>query len=452
MKRLKNAHFGQWIDPSKAIQFTFEGELIQGLEGDTVASALLANDQWLQSRSFKYHRPRGPLTLCGYDANTLVQTPITPNLLADRLPAEDHLAVTAQNYTGSLYFDLSRLLDWFGRFLPVGFYYKAFFKPRGIWAWWEPIVRKAAGLGMSNLSVKAAYNDKTYAFADVAVIGAGPAGLNAALLAAKAGAKVTLVEQEPHLGGSMNYHAFDHDYETTKSVRDALIAAVEAHENIDVLCSSTCNAWFGDHYLPIIQKSRLIKLRAKQTILTTGSSEQHVVFRNNDLPGVVMCSALDRLMRLYGVVPSAPVVVLAGNDLAYRTAFSSQDGGANVAAIVDLRNTCNDAALSDEAKRRGIALFQGCGVYEAKEGLFNHRLSQVDVHTLDERGEAAEISLALIAGSLPCRLGSCRPISWLAKPVLSSATTTVRLSSSYPIYPRACISLAVSTACSRWIW
>ena len=97
MKRLKNAHFGQWIDPSKTIQFTFEGELIQGLEGDTVASALLANDQWVQSRSFKYHRPRGPLTLCGYDANTLVQTPITPNLLADRLPAEDHLAVTAQN-------------------------------------------------------------------------------------------------------------------------------------------------------------------------------------------------------------------------------------------------------------------------------------------------------------------------------------------------------------------
>ena len=130
MKRLKNPHFGQWIDPSQTVQFTFEGELIQGFEGDTVASALLANDQWVQSRSFKYHRPRGPLTLCGYDANTLVQTPVTPNLLADRLPAKDHLAVTAQNYTGSLHFDLSRLLDWFGRFLPVGFYYKAFFKPR----------------------------------------------------------------------------------------------------------------------------------------------------------------------------------------------------------------------------------------------------------------------------------------------------------------------------------
>ena len=405
MKRLKNAHFGQWIDPSQTIQFTFEGGLVQGVEGDTVASALLANGQWVQSRSFKYHRPRGPLTLCGYDANTLVQTPVAPNLLADRLPAEDHLAVTAQNYTGSLHFDLSRLLDWFGRFLPVGFYYKAFFKPRGIWAWWEPIVRKTAGLGISNLSVKAPYNDKTYAFADVAVIGAGPAGLNAALLAANAGAQVTLVEQEPRLGGSMNYHAFEGNYETTKSARDALVAAIEAHENIDVLCSSTCNAWFGDHYLPIIQKSRLIKLRAKQTILTTGSSEQHVVFRNNDLPGVVMCSALDRLMRLYGVVPSAPVVVLAGNDLAYRTAFSSQDGGANVAAIVDLRTTYNDPALSDEAKRRGIALFQGCGIYEAKQGLFSHGLSQVDVHKLDERGEVAEKLVSIDCGLLAMSAG-----------------------------------------------
>ena len=405
MKRLKNAHFGQWIDPSQTVQFTFEGELIRGLEGDTVASALLANDQWLQSRSFKYHRPRGPLTLSGHDANTLVQTPTTPNLLADRLPAEDHLTVTAQNYTGSLHFDLSRLLDWCGRFLPVGFYYKAFFKPRGIWAWWEPIVRKAAGLGSSNLSVKAAYNDKTYAFADVAVIGAGPAGLNAALLAANAGAQVTLVEQEPHLGGSMNYHAFAGDCETTKSARDTLVAAVETHENIDVLSSSTCNAWFGDHYLPIIQKSRLIKLRAKQTILTTGSSEQHVVFRNNDLPGVVMCSALDRLMRLYGVVPSAPVVVLAGNDLAYRTAFSGQDGGANVAAIVDLRTTCNNTALSDEAKRRNIALFQGCGIYEAKKGLFNHGLSQVDVHKLAERGEVAEKLVSIDCGLLAMSAG-----------------------------------------------
>ena len=132
MKRVSNEHFGQWVNASKKVRFTFEGNEINGLAGDSVASALIANNQWLQSRSFKYHRPRGPLTLCGHDANTLVKTPTTPNLIADHLPARDHLSVSAQNYTGRLDFDVSRIIASFGRFLPHGFYYKAFFKHRGI--------------------------------------------------------------------------------------------------------------------------------------------------------------------------------------------------------------------------------------------------------------------------------------------------------------------------------
>lgn len=445
MKRVSNEHFGQWVNASKKVRFTFEGNVINGLAGDSVASALLANNQWLQSRSFKYHRPRGPLTLCGHDANTLVQTPTTPNLLADHLPARDHLSVSAQNYTGSLYFDVSRILDWFGRFLPVGFYYKAFFKPRGIWAYWEPIVRKAAGLGVSNLEVEAPYNDKAYCFCDIAVVGGGPAGLNAALHAANAGATVALIEQEPHLGGSLNYHAFGYetpriasteisvetsaDRSTENSVgpsktgdaasttdardafsaisaqRDALIRAVEAHPNIRVLRSATCNAWFTDHYLPVLQGTRLIKLRAKQTILATGSSEQHVVFRNNDLPGVVMCSALDRLTRLYGVIPSAPVAVLAGNDHAYRTALSSHDGGANVQAIIDLRDGCDDPALSREVERRGITIYQRCAVFEAASRATGKVLSELIVHRLDDNGNASEKIATLDCGVLAMSAG-----------------------------------------------
>ena len=204
MTRIKTQYVGQWIDVTRSKQFTFDGTVVTGLHGDSVTSALLANDIWLQSRSFKYHRPRGPLTLCGQDANTLVQTPNTPNVLADRLEVEEDLRVSAQHYTGWLRFDLSRLLDWFGRFLPVGFYYKAFFKPSGSWRWWEPLVRSAAGLGVSNLSVSAPYNDKVYAFCDIAVVGGGPAGLNAALSAAEAGARVMLIEQEPYLGGSLS--------------------------------------------------------------------------------------------------------------------------------------------------------------------------------------------------------------------------------------------------------
>lgn len=429
MKRVSNEYFGQWVNADEKVRFTFEGKEINGLAGDSVASALIANNQWLQSRSFKYHRPRGPLTLCGHDANTLIQTPTTPNLLADHLRAEDHLAVSAQNYTGSLNFDLSRVLDWFGRFLPVGFYYKAFFKPRGIWAYWEPIVRKAAGLGVSNLKVKAPYNDKTYVFCDIAVVGAGPAGLNAALHAANSGAKVVLIEQEPHLGGSLNYHGFAYSsspsatprnnqkpdastdselgerFSATAAQRNNLVETVESHPNIRVLSSATCNAWFTDHYLPVLQGTRLIKLRAKQTILATGSSEQHVVFRNNDLPGVVMCSALDRLTRLYGLIPSTPVAVLAGNDHAYRTALSSHDGGANVTAIIDLRDRCDDPALSEEAHARGITLFAGCTLYEAASSATGHALSKVTVHRFGSDGEAIEKVATLECGVLAMSAG-----------------------------------------------
>ena len=165
-----------------------------------MASALIANNQWLQSRSFKYHRPRGPLTLCGHDANTLIQTPTTPNLLADHLRAENHLAVSAQNYTGSLNFDLSRVLDWFGRFLPVGFYYKAFFKPRGIWTYWEPIVRKAAGLGVSNLRLRRPITIRPMFFV-ISPSSVLALPLNAALCCCQFGRKSSLDRTRTALGG-----------------------------------------------------------------------------------------------------------------------------------------------------------------------------------------------------------------------------------------------------------
>ena len=164
--------------PSKGTRFT-------GFAGDTIASALAANDAWILSRSFKYHRPRGILTMAGQDANTLVQIGDEPNVLADRRADRRGLAVTGQNYVGSLEHDRDAWIERIGRFLPVGFYYKAFYKPKGAWKRWEPIIRRKAGLGEVNTAAHHGYFDKEYLFADVAVIGGGPAGMAAALEAAE---------------------------------------------------------------------------------------------------------------------------------------------------------------------------------------------------------------------------------------------------------------------------
>jgi sarcosine oxidase subunit alpha len=141
MKRLP-APYGALIDRDQPVSFSFENKAYLGFAGDSIASALAANNQWLLSRSFKYHRPRGILTMAGQDANTLVQLPSNPNALADREAITDNLAVMGQNYSGSLRYDRGSLLGLFSRFLPVGFYYKAFFKPRGIWEKWAPLIRK----------------------------------------------------------------------------------------------------------------------------------------------------------------------------------------------------------------------------------------------------------------------------------------------------------------------
>ena len=401
------APYGSRIHRDKPIEIQFDGKTIKGYLGDNVASALIANDQWLISRSFKYHRPRGPLTLAGHDANTLVQTPEAPNRLAEELPLEHHPVVTAQNVTGSLQRDYSRALDTLGRFLPVGFYYKAFYKPHGSWALWEPIIRQSAGLGVANLQNQPGYTDKQYLFTDIAVIGAGPAGLQASLTAADGGASVLLIDENPELGGSLNYHRFDLTGNDAAILRDTLVTAVNAHPNIRVMTQALCNGWFTDHFLPVLQGSRLYKVRASSTILTTGSSEQHVVFRNNDLPGVVMCSAFERLLRLYGVAPRGPLVVLAGNDAAYRTAIDAFDAGMTVSCLVDMRAGPNDPELEAGLTLRGIGLETEATVYEANADNSGLKLGSIAIHGLNTAGQSHPINaktkpVGALRRNLPC--------------------------------------------------
>ena len=396
-KRL-SAPMGLAINREKPVSFYFEDEIIHGYEGDTIASALLANQQWLVSRSFKYHRPRGPLTMAGQDANTLVQVGGEPNVLADREAIRNGLKVYGQNYSGSLKNDRDAYLDHCGRFLPVGFYYRAFFKPMGIWDKWESYIRKKAGLGKLDLNDKPEYYDKQYLFCDVLVVGSGPAGLQAALTAADAGADVLLVEELPQLGGSLSYCRFDQDSEVATQLCKHLLEKVKRHQSIRVLTKSVCNAWFSDNYLPIIQDKRLYKVRAQECIIASGVFEQHAVFRNNDLPGVMMSGAALRLMHWYAVKPGNKAAILTVNDDGYYTALTLLEQGVSVAAIIDMRAAAQRPKIADTLEGLGVIIESHSTVYEAlPDG--NKRLRAIEIRRITGKG-----SVAQQGQTIPCDL------------------------------------------------
>lgn len=403
------APMGLLIDREQPLHFQFDGQACQGFAGDSIASALLGSGRWLLSRSFKYHRPRGPLSMAGQDANTLVQLPDEPNVLADLEAARDGQVVEGQNFNGSLTHDRDAYLGKFSRFMPVGFYYRSFYKPKGMWKVWEPLIRKKAGLGVLDLGFRPQYYDKAYLFVDLAVIGAGPAGLRAALDAANAGAKVLLIEQQPVLGGSLTYARFDIAGTRATSLRQELLAAVEGHPNIQVLLDATCNGWFTDNYLPVIQHKRLYKVRASRCLVAAGSFDQPVVFRNNDLPGVMLTSAVQRLMKLYAVKPGQRAVILTGHDDGYLAALDLQDQGVAVAAVVDMRAAPADAALAAELKRRDIPVHLGSTVYEALHEAGMRHVSGVDIRPITGQGKVGPHGLRL-ACDLLCMSAGYMPV------------------------------------------
>ena len=408
MSRLP-APMGLLIDRNQPLHFSFDGKAYQGFAGDSIASALLANGRFLLSRSFKYHRPRGPLTMAGQDANTLVQLPSEPNVLADTHLLESGAQVTGQNFNGSLDNDKDAYLGKFSKFMPVGFYYRSFYKPKGAWKLWEPIIRKKAGLGVLDLKFQPEYYDKAYLFADLAVVGAGPAGLQAALTAANAGAQVLLIEQQPILGGSLTYARFDVENNRADSLRRELINAVEGHANIQVLKKATCNAWFTDNYLPVIQGKRMYKVRATQCLIASGSFDQPVIFRNNDLPGVMLSSAAQRLMKLYAVKPGKRAVVLTGNDDGYYAALDLHEQGVQVAALVDMRTNPADRALLIALEQRGITCHLSSTVFEALHEKGMRHVSGVDIRKITGHGQVANSSFHLDCDLL-CMSGGYMPV------------------------------------------
>ncbi|MBM3508598.1 MAG: FAD-binding protein [Alphaproteobacteria bacterium] len=395
---------GLLVDAARPVRFTFEGRAYDGLAGDTIASALAANDVRVLSRSFKYHRPRGIHSMAAWDANALVQLPGEPNVPAERTPIVPGLAVRGQNYRGSLAHDRDAWLGRFARFMPVGFYYRAFFKPHGAWQrFWEPRVRALAGLGAVALDAPHGHFDKVHNFCDVAVIGGGRAGLSAALAAAGAGDQVLLVDHNPVLGGALNYGRAAVERAATHAERDRLVGAVGGVRRITVMTGAVANGYFADHWLAIIQGSRLHRVRAGRVVLATGAIEQPAVFRGNDIPGVMLGSAAQRLIRLYGVRPGRTAVVVAGTDDGYGVALDLLDAGATVSAIVELRPEPSRDPRAVAAAGRNIRIVNDASIIAA-EAVDGH-LAAIAIRRQGDNtrhGEAIVCDLAAVSvGRLP---------------------------------------------------
>jgi sarcosine oxidase subunit alpha len=354
--------FGRAIDRAKPIAFGFEGQRYTGFEGDTIAAALWSAGVRTISRSFKYKRRRGVMSFTGFDGATLVQVGPEPNIPADRLPLARGLpSIAGQNYSGSLDRDWSAWVGWFGRFMPVGFYYRTFFRPRWAWKVFEPIIRRRAGLG--KLTADKSHppeTDKQYLFCDVCVIGAGPAGLAAAREAATHGAEVLVIEADRQVGGSLALEPPE-----THPGADALVAGVPAGNGIRVITSAVAQGIYADNWLAVETRERLYKVRAGRIIVATGTFEQPIVFRNNDLPGVMLSSAARRLLWQYGVAPGQRAVICTSNNDGLRTALHLVQSGIEVAFVADAREPAARNALHTRLSELGIEVALRTVPYEA---------------------------------------------------------------------------------------
>ena len=376
---------GRLIDTDRPMRFTFNGKVMKGYAGDTLASALLANDQMLVGRSFKYHRPRGIVASGVEEPNALVNLGVEgkfePNQRATTTELFDGLLATSQNHWPSLEFDVGALNAKLSRFMPAGFYYKMFIHPRPLWKHvYEPFIRQAAGLGQAPKGRDADTYEHFYAFCDVLVIGAGIAGLMAAKSAAQAGAKVLILEQNAHVGGRAPVDGGSVDGQPVDKVVDQMVSELSAMPNV-TLRLRTMGAGVYDHgyvlgYERLTDhapdqpgpRHRLWRIKAGHVITATGAIERPLSFAGNDIPGVMLASAVRDYVLNYGVSPGDRVAVVTNNDDAYRTAIAVKKAGLDVPVIVDARVLPSDSALLAEAKALGIRVMMGHGVAKVQGG------------------------------------------------------------------------------------
>jgi sarcosine oxidase, subunit alpha len=325
------------IDRGRPLTFTWNGRTRSGYEGDTIASALAASGERVFSRSLKYHRPRGLLTADGHDPGCIVTVDDEPNVPGGQRRITPGAEVTAQGGWPSLRFDLKALNRLAGPALSAGFYYKTFIRPRRLWPFYERVLRRFSPGGRVRVAARAGRYDHLHVHPDVLVAGGGPAGMAAALGAASAGARVLLVDDQPDLGGHLRWSGDQAAWARQR-------AEVRAAEGIDVLTDSVVTGRYEGGLVAIVQRNipggteRLVKARPAQFVVAPGLIERPYVIAGNDLPGVLLSTAVRRLINLYAVKPGERAVVFTANDGGLAAAADLDRVGVDVEAIVDARD------------------------------------------------------------------------------------------------------------------
>ncbi|MFC0220408.1 sarcosine oxidase subunit alpha family protein [Pseudochelatococcus lubricantis] len=415
---------GGLIDRSRPLSFTFDGRKMQGFAGDTLASALLANGQRLVGRSFKYHRPRGILTAGAAEPNALVTIGrdgrTEPNTRATVQELYDGLVARSQNRWPSLDFDIGAVNGMLSPFLGAGFYYKTFMWPAGFWEKvYEPVIRKAAGLGRATREADPDGYEKCWAHCDLLIIGAGPAGLAAALTAGRAGLRVILADEGALPGGSLLSETATIGDRPAPQLAADIAAELHSLPNVRVLARTTVFGWYDGNVFGAVERvqkhvaelcagppvERLWRIAATQAILATGSEERPIVFGGNDIPGVMMAGAMRTYLNRHAVAPGKSVAVFTTNDSGYRLATDLEAAGVGVAAIVDSRR--EGSPVGGGSAR----VIKGGLVRDAKGG---KALAGVTI-AVDGRNETLDVDALAMSGGfspvihLACHRGG-RPI------------------------------------------
>lgn len=382
MSGYRLANKAMLIDYDRPCNFTFDGKMLSGFKGDTLASSMLANGELLISRSFKYHRPRGIYTAGPEEPNALVSMRSgnrhEPNCTATTVELYDRLEAKSQNAWPSLNFDVMAPIQLFSPLLIAGFYYKTFMGTgQRFWHFCEYFIRRAAGMGKAGLDADPDRYEKTNIFTDMLIVGSGPAGLMAAKIAAASGAKIILIDENPEFGGSIWEEKGLIDGENAQQWAKNILADLTENENVTLMKRTTVYGYFDDNILGAVQRvsdhknipenheprQRHLKIFAKNVIIATGSIERPIVFENNDIPGVMLCNAGLRYANRYGVAVGKQVVIFTNNDDGYQTARHLKELGVNVIAVIDARPKSQET-LTD------IKCFHGYVVTSARGGKY----------------------------------------------------------------------------------